>query len=150
MRLSPPAAVLAAVVLLSGCAASGSPAAPPADNTVDVCAQWTVSTKPFVSRGADAAPEAKAYQKAMAEAYAGKEMPSEKAQAIQRAYWSAQEKAPRALAAEATSARLRAALTAYADELAGRGTDVVPEFVGSASPVLLALNAICDPSPKPR
>jgi len=75
---------------------------------------------------------------------------AKKAQAIQRAYWSAQEKAPRALAAEATSARLRAALTAYADELAGRGTDVVPEFVGSDSPVLQALTAICDPSPQPR
>jgi hypothetical protein len=70
-------------------------------------------------------------------------MPTEKALAIQRAYWSAQEKAPRALAATATSPQLRAALTAYADELAGRGTDVVPEFVGSASPALEALTAIC-------
>jgi hypothetical protein len=146
-RFRPSLAVLAGVVLLSGCAASRSPAGPPADNTADICAQWTASTKPFLSRGADAAPEAKAYQKAMVDAYAGKEMPSEKAQAIQRAYWSAQEKAPRALAAEATSARLRAALIAYADELAGRGTDVVPEFVGSTSPVLQALITICAPSP---
>ena len=136
------AAVTAALLLLSGCSGT-SPAAQPVDNTADICAQWVASTKPFLSRGADAAPEAKAYQEAMADAYAGKEMPTEKALAIQRAYWSAQEKAPRALAATATSPQLRAALTAYADELAGRGTDVVPEFVGSASPALEALTGIC-------
>ena len=135
---------LVALLLLAGCAAA-TPA--PADNTAAICAQWVASTKPFLSRGADAAPEAKAYNQAMADAYAGREMPPAESIAIQRAYWGAQEKAPRALAARATSPRLRSALSAYADELAGRGTDVVPEFSGSASPVLQALTAICAPAP---
>ena len=140
------AAILTAVLLLSGCS-SQVPAAQPVDNTAELCAQWRESTLPFLSRGSDAAPEAKAYQEAMADAYAGKTMPTAKATAIQRAYWSAQEKAPRALAAEATSARLREAFIAYADELAGRGTDVIPEFEGSQSATLEALIAICAPSP---
>jgi hypothetical protein len=131
----------AVLLLLSGC--SGPAPAAPADNTADICAQWVASATPFLSRGEDAAPEAKAYQKAMADAYAGKEIPQGRALKIQRAYWGAQEKAPRALATRATSPRLRAALAAYADELAGRSTDVVPEFAGSASPVLQELTAIC-------
>jgi len=135
-----PAALL---VLVSGCARAAPP--PPADNTAQICAQWVASTKRFISRGADAAPEAEAYQKAIADAYAGKGLPRAKAMAIQRAYWSAQEKAPRALAPEASNPALRAALTAYADELAGRVTDVVPEFAGSPSPVLQQLTKICSP-----
>ena len=131
------------VLVVSGCAVGAQ--GPPADNSADVCARWVASTKPFTSRGADAAPEARAYQKAMADAYAGKEMPSAKAIKIQRAYWSAQEKAPRALAATATSPQLRTALTEYADELAGRGTDIVPEFVGTDSPVLEQLTTMCKP-----
>ena len=138
------AALLAVVLLASGCSGPAT-VAEPVDNTVEVCAQWTASTKPFISRGADAAPETKAYQQAMADAYAGKQLPTEKALAIQRAYWSAQEKAPRALAGTATNPKLRAALSAYADELAGRASDVIPEFVGSTSSALEALIAICTP-----
>ena len=136
-----PAALL---VLVSGCARAATPP-PPADNTAQICAQWVASVKPFISTGNDAAPEAKAYQKAIADAYVGKELPRAKSMAIQRAYWSAQEKAPRALATQASSPALSAALAAYADELAGRVTDVVPEFAGSPSPVLQQLTKICEP-----
>jgi hypothetical protein len=136
---------LAALLLLSGCSGPAPAPAAPADNTADLCARWVASTKPFLSRGEDAAPETTAYRNAMSDAYAGKEMPQKQALAIQRAYWGAQEKTPRALAAEATSPHLREAFTNYADELAGRSTDVVPEFTGSDSPVLLSLTAICGP-----
>jgi hypothetical protein len=135
-----PAALL---VLVSGCAQAARQ--PPADNTAQICAQWIASTKPFISRGDDAAPEAKAYNKAIADAYAGKDLPRAKSIAIQHAYWSAQEKAPRALAAQANSPALSAALGAYANELAGRSTDVVPEFSGPSAPALEALTKICAP-----
>lgn len=140
--MRPPLSI-AALLLLSGCSVP-APAAP-ADNTADLCARWVAAAEPFLSRGEDAAPEARAYRNAMADAYAGKEMPQQQALTIQRAYWGAQEKAPRALAAQATSPHLREALTDYADELAGRSTDLVPEFTGSDSPVLLSLTAICGP-----
>ena len=126
---------------LSGGTASG-PAAP-ADNTASICAQWTAADKPFVSTGADEAPEAKAYQKVMADAYQGKEVPEGQEIQVQHAYWSAQEKAPRALAAEATSAELRDSLSAYADELDGRSEDVLPEFVGMTSPARQELDTLC-------
>jgi hypothetical protein len=131
---------LAALALVSGC--SSAPAVP-VDNTADICARWITAAMPYLSRGAGSAPEAKAYQQAMSDAYAGKEIPQAKMIAIQRAYWGAQEKAPRELAAKATNPNLRDALTNYADELNGRGTDVIPEFVGSTSPVLQALEKIC-------
>jgi hypothetical protein len=129
-----------AVALIAGC---GRAPAAPVDNTADICGRWLDSVAPFISRGADAAPEAKAYQAAMSDAYAGKERPQSEMIAIQKAYWNGQEKAPRELARQATNPRLRAALGDYADELAGRATDVIPEFTGSASPVLQALTAIC-------
>jgi hypothetical protein len=134
----------ATVLLLPGCGARRAPvAATPADNTADVCARWVASTKQFTSHGADAAPAAKAYQKAIADEYAGRGLPQKQALEIQRDYWSAQESTPRALAAEATSPRLRAALSAYADELTGRAADVVPEFAGSTSAALTTLNWLC-------
>jgi hypothetical protein len=138
---------IAGLLLTAGCSSmSGSATAQPttpADNTAGICAQWTAAVKPFVSTGADEAPEAKAYQKVMADAYEGKEVPEGQQIQVQHAFWSAQEKAPRALAAEATSADLRDALTAYADELDGRSEDVLPEFVGMTSPARQELDTLC-------
>jgi hypothetical protein len=143
-------APLPGLLLVTGCStlsglAAGTTSQPaaPADNSATICAQWTASTKPFLSTGADEAPEAKAYQKAMAAAYEGKSVPEQQEIRIQHAYWSAQEKAPRELAAQATDAGLRGALTAYADELDGRSEDVLPEFVGMTSPARQELDALC-------
>jgi hypothetical protein len=135
---------LTVLALLAGCSGPAAPAAP-ADNSADICARWVAAAKPFLARGDDAAPEAKAYQQVLSDAYAGIEKPQKQVLAVQKAYWLAQETAPRALAAEATSPHLSEALTNYADELAGRSTDMVPDFAGSASPVLQSLTAICGP-----
>jgi hypothetical protein len=143
--------LLAPLLLVAGCSSIGNTATrstAPADNTAAICAQWTASIKPFTSTGADEAPEAKAYQKAMADAYDGKGMPEEQEIDIQHAYWSAQEKEPRKLAAQATEAELRDALTAYADELDGRSEDVLPEFVGMTSPARQQLDTLCK-TPEP-
>jgi hypothetical protein len=145
-------AVLASLLLTAGCSfGSGGAAArstASADNTAAVCAQFVASVKPFISTGADEAPEAKAYAKVMADAYQGKEVPEGQEIDIQHAYWSALEKAPRALAAKATNAALRDALSAYADELDGRSEDVLPEFVGMESPAHQELDKLCD-TPEP-
>jgi hypothetical protein len=139
--------VFAGLLLTAGCSSltGGATAGPatPADNTASICARWTTAEQPFISTGSDEAPEAKAYQKVMADAYQGKEVPEGRQIQVQQAYWSAQEKAPRALAAEATSADLRDALSAYADELDGRSEDVLPEFVGMTSPARQTLDTLC-------
>lgn len=141
-------AVSAALLLTAGCSSLSSPGAAstpatPADNTASICAQWTASLKPFTSTGAEEAPVTKAYQKAMADAYEGKDLPEQQEIDAQQAYWSAQEKAPRELAPKATSAELRDDLLAYADELDGRSEDVLPEFVGMASPARQDLDTLC-------
>jgi hypothetical protein len=141
-------AVAAGLLLLAGCGMRpGRPVAAPTDNTADICARWLASTKPFLSPGADAAPEATAYRTAIADQYAGAGLPQSRILAIQRAYFTAQEAAPRALATEATSPRLRDALTAYADELKGRAADLVPEFAGTPSAAFTTLTAACAPAP---
>jgi hypothetical protein len=140
-------AVSAALLLAAGCSsqpvAGAAAPATPSDNTAGICAQWTASLKPFTSTGAGEAPVAKAYQKAMADAYEGKNLPEQQEIDIQQAYWSAQEKAPRELAAKAASAELRDDLLAYADELDGRSEDVLPEFVGMTSPARQDLDTLC-------
>ncbi|AGL17574.1 hypothetical protein L083_4064 [Actinoplanes sp. N902-109] len=105
--------LVAAVAGLGGCGAgdAAEPAAP-ADNTAAICARWRQAEAPFLT---NTAPEAEAYNRTIADAYEGK--PVTGATGIRRKYWAAWADAVRPLAAEATGAGLRDALTAQVSTL---------------------------------
>ncbi|MEU7906909.1 hypothetical protein [Actinoplanes sp. NPDC049118] len=126
--------VLAATLSVSGCGAATDEPRKNADNTVALCTRWKDSTRAFVG-SENLAPEAQAYNKAIQDQYVGKQHPKAELIEIQRAYWSAQETVPRALATEATDPKLSDAFSAYADELRSRAAGQVPatgDAMGSA------------------
>jgi hypothetical protein len=141
------AIVLAAALTVSGCGAATDERPKPADNTAALCARWKDSTQAFVGSKEQLAPEAQAYNQAIEDQYVGKQRPKAELIEIQRAYWSAAEVVPRALAAEATDPKLRDALSAYADELRDRAAGKLPE-TGDAmgSPGLMTLRSLCSPA----
>jgi hypothetical protein len=119
------AVVLAALLTVSGCggagpagpnkavsAAASAAASPPAGDTVSVCARWKEAQLPYLT---NTAPEAKAYAKAIADSYQGKETAG--VLEIQLAFWSAWADAVRPLAAEAAAPELQAALSTQVEEL---------------------------------
>jgi hypothetical protein len=141
--------VLAGLLAAAGCGATSGEPSKPADNTAALCARWKDSTLAFMGRE-NLAPEAQAYNQAIQDQYVGKQRPEAELIEIQRAYWSAQEAVPRGLAAEATDPRLRAALSAYADELRSRAEGQALAAGGIMnSPALTTLMALCQGSSLP-
>jgi hypothetical protein len=138
--------VPAAALAVSGCGAVTNEPQKPADNTVALCRRWKDSTLTFMG-SKNLASEAQAYNEAIQDQYVGKQRPKAELIEIQRAYWSAQEAMPRALAAEATDPKLSDAFSAYADELRSRAAGQVPA-TGDAmgSPSQTTLTSLCWPA----
>ena len=105
-------ALTAVVLALGGCGGDAPQPAPTAADPAAFCARWKAAQLPFLLY---TAPEAKAWAKAVADSYQGKE-PAD-AVAIQRAYFSAWAQATRPLAAQASTPELRTALTEQVAEL---------------------------------
>jgi hypothetical protein len=118
------AVVAAAMLAVSGCGGDTPEAAPvaTADNTA-VCAQWKESQLPYLLH---TAPEAKAWARAVADSYQGKEPAN--AVEIQRAYFSAWAEATRPLVARAGTPELKSALTEQVAELDKRAAAGTADF----------------------
>ncbi|AGZ43026.1 hypothetical protein [Actinoplanes friuliensis] len=140
IRILRGAVVLTALLVVGGC--GGETAAPEpaasavADNQAAVCARWKEAQLPFL---AGTAPEAKAYTRAMADSYQGKETAG--ALEIQKAFWTGWADAIRPLVAEATGPELKKALTAQVGELEQRAATGQVDF--AQQPVTGSAQELC-------
>ena len=132
---------ISTALALSGCAgdsathSTAGAASSALGDTGAVCARWMEAQKPFLLH---TAPEAKAYDKAMSDAYQGKKTPN--AVEIQRAYWSGWADAIRPLVEQAGTAELKTALTAQITELDRRAA---AEKVDVAKPAFTPIQELC-------
>ena len=135
------AIAVSAALALSGCS-GGEPASPPgeapsaaaAGDTKTVCTEWMAAEQPFLL---NTAPEAKAYNKVMADSYQGRQ--TARAGEVQRAYWSAWADAIRPLVGRAGTPELQAALTAHVEDLDRRAAG----GAAPAPPLSTAIGELC-------